>query len=266
MSRARPKIADYPFTTLVPNLGVVTAGEHAFTVADVPGLIEGASEGRGLGHEFLRHVERCAALVHVIDTATLEPGRDPVDRPRRDRGRARRRTPTTSAAGRCRAPRLVVLNKVDVPDGPRARRDGAARPRGSAASRCFIVSARRRRGAARADVRDGRDRAAARADDRAAGRGRPRIVLRPAAVDDAGFVVRARTPRRRGLAGARRASRSAGCGRPTSATTRRSASSPTGSTGSASRTGWSRSAPSRATPSLIGDADNAVVFDFEPDA
>jgi GTP-binding protein len=79
ISRARPKIADYPFTTLVPNLGVVTAGDTTFTVADVPGLIEGASEGRGLGHDFLRHVERCAALVHVIDTATMEPGRNPVD-------------------------------------------------------------------------------------------------------------------------------------------------------------------------------------------
>src|SRR3954470_19233941 len=67
LSRARPKIADYPFTTLVPNLGVVQAGDTTFTVADVPGLIEGASEGRGLGHDFLRHIERCAALVHVVD-------------------------------------------------------------------------------------------------------------------------------------------------------------------------------------------------------
>ena len=79
ISRARPKIADYPFTTLVPNLGVVTAGDVTFTVADVPGLIEGASDGRGLGHEFLRHIERCAALVHVVDTATMEPGRNPID-------------------------------------------------------------------------------------------------------------------------------------------------------------------------------------------
>ena len=79
ISRARPKIADYPFTTLVPNLGVVTAGDTTFTVADVPGLIEGASEGRGLGHDFLRHIERCAAIVHVIDTATIEPGRNPVE-------------------------------------------------------------------------------------------------------------------------------------------------------------------------------------------
>ncbi len=111
LSRARPKIADYPFTTLVPNLGVVTAGETTFTVADVPGLIEGASEGRGLGHDFLRHVERCAALVHVIDTATMEPGRDPLsdlDVIERELSRY---------GGLEDRPRLVVLNKIDVPDG-----------------------------------------------------------------------------------------------------------------------------------------------------
>ncbi|GAB3240596.1 GTPase ObgE [Kineosporia babensis] len=116
LSAARPKIADYPFTTLVPNLGVVEAGDVRFTVADVPGLIPGASEGKGLGLEFLRHVERCAALVQVLDCATLEPGRDPLTdldvieaeldaypvepgtKPLKDR------------------PRLVVLNKVDVPE------------------------------------------------------------------------------------------------------------------------------------------------------
>jgi GTPase len=116
LSAAKPKIADYPFTTLVPNLGVVSAGDAVYTVADVPGLIEGASQGRGLGLEFLRHIERASTLVHVLDCATMEPGRDPVsdfevieaelsaydelgDQPLTDR------------------PRLIVLNKVDVPEG-----------------------------------------------------------------------------------------------------------------------------------------------------
>ncbi|MDP3968505.1 MAG: GTPase ObgE [Nocardioides sp.] len=111
LSRARPKIADYPFTTLVPNLGVVTAGDVTFTVADVPGLIEGASEGRGLGHDFLRHVERCAALVHVVDTATMEPGREPVADLDVIEGELAR------FGGLEDRPRLVALNKVDVPDG-----------------------------------------------------------------------------------------------------------------------------------------------------
>ncbi len=111
MSRARPKIADYPFTTLVPNLGVVKAGDTTFTVADVPGLIEGASEGRGLGHDFLRHIERCAALVHVVDLATMEPDRDPLhdlDVIEQELQRY---------GGLEDRPRLVALNKVDVPDG-----------------------------------------------------------------------------------------------------------------------------------------------------
>src|SRR4051794_33502640 len=111
LSRARPKIADYPFTTLVPNLGVVTAGEVTFTVADVPGLIEGASEGRGLGHDFLRHIERCAALVHVVDTASIEPGRNPVDDLDTIENELAR---YGGLEGR---PRLVALNKIDVPDG-----------------------------------------------------------------------------------------------------------------------------------------------------
>ena len=110
LSRARPKIADYPFTTLVPNLGVVTAGETTFTVADVPGLIEGASEGRGLGHDFLRHVERCAALVHVIDMATFESQRDPLGD--LDVIEAE----LASYGGLEDRPRLVALNKIDVPD------------------------------------------------------------------------------------------------------------------------------------------------------
>jgi GTPase len=110
ISRARPKIADYPFTTLIPNLGVVVAGETTFTVADVPGLIEGASEGRGLGHDFLRHVERCAALVHVIDCATYEPGRDPLS----DLDTIEAELEAHGGLEDRR--RLVALNKIDVPD------------------------------------------------------------------------------------------------------------------------------------------------------
>ncbi|MBA2445000.1 MAG: GTPase ObgE [Nocardioidaceae bacterium] len=110
VSRARPKIADYPFTTLVPNLGVVTAGEVTYTVADVPGLIEGASEGRGLGHDFLRHIERCAALLHVIDCATIEPDRDPIT----DLDVLEREL--QAHGGLENRPRLVALNKIDIPD------------------------------------------------------------------------------------------------------------------------------------------------------
>ncbi|MDN5896555.1 MAG: GTPase ObgE, partial [Nocardioides sp.] len=111
ISRARPKIADYPFTTLVPNLGVVRAGEVTFTVADVPGLIEGAAQGRGLGHDFLRHIERCAAIVHVIDSASIEPGRNPIG----DLEIIEREL--SGYGGLDERPRLVALNKVDVPDG-----------------------------------------------------------------------------------------------------------------------------------------------------
>lgn len=111
ISRARPKIADYPFTTLVPNLGVVVRGEVTFTVADVPGLIEGASAGRGLGHDFLRHIERCRALVHVVDCATYEPGRDPVTDIRVIEAEL------AAYGGLEDRPRMVALNKVDVPDG-----------------------------------------------------------------------------------------------------------------------------------------------------
>jgi GTP-binding protein len=111
LSRARPKIANYPFTTLVPNLGVVKAGDTTFTVADVPGLIEGASQGRGLGHDFLRHIERCAAIVHVVDLATMEPGRNPSGDLEVIEQELER------YGGLDDRPRLVALNKVDVPDG-----------------------------------------------------------------------------------------------------------------------------------------------------
>lgn len=110
MSAARPKIADYPFTTLIPHLGVVTAGEVVFTIADVPGLIPGASSGKGLGLEFLRHVERCSVLVQVLDCATMEPGRDPID----DLDAIEHEL--SLYGGLQDRPRIVALNKIDVPD------------------------------------------------------------------------------------------------------------------------------------------------------
>ncbi len=112
ISRARPKIADYPFTTLVPNLGVVVAGDVTYTVADVPGLIEGASLGKGLGFDFLRHIERCQALVHVIDLGTWEPGREPLSDLDIIEGEL------AAHGGLEDRQRLVALNKVDLPDAP----------------------------------------------------------------------------------------------------------------------------------------------------
>ena len=182
MSAAKPKIADYPFTTLVPNLGVVRVDNHTFTVADVPGLIPGAATGRGLGLEFLRHVERCAVLVHVVDTATLEPGRDPladIDAIESE---------LTQYRGLADRPRLVALNKIDVPDG----RDLAdiVRPDLEARGfRVFDVSTATREGLrelmyAMAELVDQGRRAAPPAEP-------TRIVIRPKAVDDAGFTIEA---------------------------------------------------------------------------
>ena len=110
MSAARPKIADYPFTTLVPNLGVVKGDEYNFVVADVPGLIEGAHEGRGLGHEFLRHIERTALIIHVVDMTGGYEGRDPVED-----YRIINRELALYAHELAVRPRIVVANKCDVP-------------------------------------------------------------------------------------------------------------------------------------------------------
>ncbi|MET0764237.1 MAG: GTPase ObgE [Blastococcus sp.] len=119
MSAARPKIADYPFTTLVPNLGVIRSGDVSYTMADVPGLIPGASTGKGLGVQFLRHVERCAVLVHVVDMATMEPGRDPetdieaLEHELALYSGAAAGGEELDLVGRLR---IAVLNKIDVPD------------------------------------------------------------------------------------------------------------------------------------------------------
>ncbi|MGB7982490.1 MAG: GTPase ObgE [Candidatus Nanopelagicales bacterium] len=180
MSAARPKIADYPFTTLVPNLGVVSAGSVVFTVADVPGLIPGASQGRGLGLEFLRHVERCAALVHVLDCATLEPGRDPLSD--LDAIEAE----LAEYGGLADRPRLVVLNKIDVPEA----RELADLVRGDLEARglpVFEVSAVSHEGLRALSFA----MAAVVADQRAAA-AEPvahRIVITPRALDDSGFEV-----------------------------------------------------------------------------
>ena len=119
VSNARPKIADYPFTTLHPNLGVVRVGpEQSFVVADIPGLIEGASEGAGLGHQFLRHLQRTRLLLHIVDIAPFDEGVDPV---------AQARSIVAELKKYDRAlfdkPRWLVLNKLDmVPADERAAR------------------------------------------------------------------------------------------------------------------------------------------------
>lgn len=114
VSAARPKIADYPFTTLIPNLGVVSLGEgQSFVMADIPGLIEGAHTGAGLGHDFLRHVERTRVLVHVLDTAGTG-GRDPLDDFRVINSELK--LYNEALTGR---PQVVAANKIDLPDsGP----------------------------------------------------------------------------------------------------------------------------------------------------
>lgn len=109
MSAARPKIADYPFTTLVPNLGVVRAGERSFVVADVPGLIEGAHEGKGLGHAFLRHIERTALIIHVVDLSGGWEARDVLE----DYDIIEREL-ALHASELASRPRVVVGNKADV--------------------------------------------------------------------------------------------------------------------------------------------------------
>lgn len=112
ISAARPKIADYPFTTLEPNLGVVSVGDYSFVVADIPGLIEGAHEGHGLGVQFLRHIERTHLLVHLVDVSESS-GRDPVEDFRvvmRELGSFSEALP--------KKPMFVVASKIDVAQDP----------------------------------------------------------------------------------------------------------------------------------------------------
>ena len=190
MSAARPKIANYPFTTLIPNLGVVEAGEVQFVVADVPGLIPGASEGKGLGHDFLKHVERCSALVHVLDCATDETGRDPIsDLDTIEAELARYEEVVglglagTSMMDR---PRIVALNKVDVPEA----RDLADMVKAELEARglaVYEVSAATTEG-----LRELRFAMAEIVVAARAARADPvpeRVIIRPKAVKDPGFEV-----------------------------------------------------------------------------
>ena len=180
ISAARPKIADYPFTTLVPNLGVVQAGDTRFTVADVPGLIPGASEGKGLGLQFLRHVERCVALVHVLDCGTLETDRNPID----DLDAIENEL--ALYGGLEDRKRIVALNKIDLPDGS-AMADMVEDQLKARGYDVYKVSAASREGLPSLLYAMARlvqaERVAAKAEERT------RIILRPTAVDDSGFSV-----------------------------------------------------------------------------
>jgi GTP-binding protein len=110
ISNARPKIADYPFTTLHPNLGVVrVAAEQSFVVADVPGLIEGASDGAGLGHQFLRHLQRTRLLLHLVDIAPFDEGVDPVAQAKAIVNELKKYDKALYDK-----PRWLVLNKLDM--------------------------------------------------------------------------------------------------------------------------------------------------------
>lgn len=188
MSAARPKIADYPFTTLHPNLGVVQAGDHRFTVADVPGLIEGASEGKGLGLEFLRHVERCSALLHVLDCATLEPGRDPITDLEVILRELEAYEVPEGQTPLLERPQLVALNKIDVPEA-RELAEFVRPELESRGYRVFEISTVSHEGLRQLGFALGEvvDRARA---DAAHAPAAPRIVLRPKPVHDAGFVVK----------------------------------------------------------------------------
>jgi GTP-binding protein len=180
MSAARPKIADYPFTTLVPNLGVVTAGDVVYTIADVPGLIPGASQGKGLGLDFLRHVERCSVIIHVLDCATLEPNRDPLTDLKIIESEL------TQYGGLDERPRLVVLNKIDVPEA-RDLADMVKPMIEEMGYPVFEISAVSHEGLRPLSFAVAALVAEKRAVEAAVEM--PRIILTPKAVDESGFTV-----------------------------------------------------------------------------
>jgi len=183
VSAAKPKIAEYPFTTLHPNLGVVDVEQYRYTVADVPGLIEGASEGKGLGLDFLRHVERCRVMVHVIDCATLESGRDPVSDFDIIRRELEAYPVPEGAVPLLDRPQIIVLNKVDIPEAQElatmVRADFEAR-----GCEVFAISTAARIGLRELTIRLGQIVGSDRAECEAAEQRRERIVLRPRAVNE----------------------------------------------------------------------------------
>ena len=183
LTRAQPKVADYPFTTLEPVLGTLDADDRQLVIADIPGLIEGASDGAGLGHDFLAHVERTRLLVHVLDLAPLD-GSDPAANHaviEARAGRARRR-----GSPSCRA--SLALSKADLVP-PEAAEAAAARvARGAARRRRSLVTSRARRG-------QGLDELRARA---AAPRARGRAACREGAGEDERRRVRGLPPGARG--------------------------------------------------------------------
>jgi GTPase len=138
VSNARPKVADYPFTTLHPHLGVVRVGDYgSFVIADVPGLIEGAAEGAGLGHRFLRHLSRTRLLLHVVDAAPVDPGVDPVTQARALVAELKKYDPQLA-----RKPRWMVFNKIDLIDvAQRERLAAEFRRRLRSKAPMFFVSA-----------------------------------------------------------------------------------------------------------------------------
>ena len=136
VTNAQPKIANYHFTTLSPNLGVVDTHNGGFVIADIPGLIEGASEGVGLGHEFLRHIERTRVMIHIVDAASTE-GRDPVDDIYKINRELEAYNPEIASR-----PQVIAANKIDCifdeDDSPVERLKAEFEPEGI---RVFPVSA-----------------------------------------------------------------------------------------------------------------------------
>jgi len=174
VSAARPKVADYPFTTLYPNLGVVDLGEHrSFVVADIPGLIEGAAQGAGLGIRFLRHLQRTRLLLHIVDIAPFDPAADPVRDARAIVGELRHFSKELAAR-----PRWLVLNKRDLmPDEDAERHAHEIVRRLRFGGKSFLISAATGRGTrelSEAVMRFLEERAEGKSGPKSAARSEPR--------------------------------------------------------------------------------------------